>query len=87
MSVPTVVGAVEPHLFKFWDAEGVSNPFLIKPTLNGTKMPLTVGGNGLYFIMPKHPDFPFTHVWEELFIVHLIVRGAVVQLDPGGVDF
>ena len=35
--------------------------------------------------MCKQPDFPFPHVRKELFILHMIVHGAVVQVYPGGV--
>ena len=35
VSVLDVVGDVETHIFKFWDAEDVSNPLLIDTTTNG----------------------------------------------------
>ena len=88
MSVPTVVCDTEPHIFKFLDAEDVRNPFLVDPTLNGTKITsLIVGGTGPCIEIIKHPDVTLTNFCEELFIVNLIVHGAVVQVNPGGVQF
>ena len=46
VSIPTVVGDSEPHIFKFWGAEDIINPLLFYPTLNGTKMSLLVGRSG-----------------------------------------
>ena len=37
--------------------------------------------------MSKQTAVTFPHVYEKLFIVHLIVRGSVVQGYPGGVYF
>ena len=87
MSVLDVVGDAEPHLFKFWDSEGVINPFHVDPTLYGTKMSLLVGGSGPCISTPKQLDVHFSRVCDNLFIVHKVVRVTVVQLYPGGVQF
>ena len=84
MSVPTVVFNLEPHNSKFWDSEDVIMPFLVEPTLNGTKIPLLVVGSSTCIAISKQPIIPFPSVRKELFIVQLIVCGEVVQVDPGG---
>ena len=50
-------------------------------------MSLLVSICGTCFEVSKQPDVPSHHVYEELFIVHLVVIGAVFHLDPGGVCF
>ena len=85
VSVLSVEGDTEPHIFNFWDADDVRNPFLVDPTRNETKYSLIVGGSGTFITMPKQPSVTFSHVCEKLFIVHPIVRGALVQVYPGGV--
>ena len=84
MSVTDVVCDAEPHFFKFWDAEGDINPFLVETTLNGKKTSLLVGGSDLCIEITKYPAITFSHICEKLFIVHLVLRGEFVQVDPGG---
>ena len=87
VSVMDFIGDAEAHIFKFWDDEGVRNPFLVDSTLKGTKISLLVGGIGTCIAIPKNPSVNFYNVCEKLLIVHLIVSGAVVQVDPVGVHF
>ena len=51
--VLAVIGDKEPHLFKFWDAEDVSNTFRVDPIRNGNKVSLLVGGRGPCISIPK----------------------------------
>ena len=46
VSVLDFICDAELHFFNFWDSEDVINTFLVDPTLNITKTPLTVGGSG-----------------------------------------
>ena len=87
VSVPDIICDAEPHFFKFWDAEDVINPFLVDPTHNRTKTSLLVGGIGYCVIMFKYPDVSFYCVYDNLFIVHMVVLGEVVQVYPGKVYF
>ena len=87
MYIPDVIGDVEPHFLKIWEAEDFSNPFLVEPTPYGTKISLLVCVIFPYIIITKHPYVPLFQVCEKLFILHMVVRGSVVQVDPGGVQF
>ena len=44
ISFPAVIGDWEPHIFKFWGAEDVSNTFLVETTRNETEGLLLVSG-------------------------------------------
>ena len=85
MSIPTVVGDMEPHIIEFWGAEFVINTFLVYPTHTVTEVSLFIGLCGAHIIMSKQTAFIFFHIYMELFIVQLIVCGSVFQVDPGGV--
>ena len=85
VSVLTVVGNMEPHLFEFWGAEDVRNTFFVDPTHNVTKVSFFIGLCGPCITMPKKKDVIFLHICMELFIVHMIVCGEVVEVDNGGV--
>ena len=80
-----VISDAEPHFFKFWDAKYVRNPFLVEPTPNRTETSLLVSGSGPCVEISKHPSVSFPRVSKNLLIVHIIVHGAVVQVDPGRV--
>ena len=82
-SVLTVVGDVKPHLFKFWYNEDVINPLLVYTTRNGIDVSLIVGGSGPFIAIPKQPYFTFSHICEELFIVHMILHREFAQVYPG----
>ena len=85
--VHSVMSDAEPHFFKFWDAEDVSNPFLLELTVNRTKTPILVSGSGPYIAMSKQPAVYFPRICDKLFIVNMVVRGAVAQVDPSRVLF
>ena len=74
-----------PSIQVFWDYDDVRNPFIVDPKLNGTEVYPLVGGCGPSISMSKQLVFPFFNVVEELLIVNLIVCGAVVQVDIGGI--
>ena len=71
-----VIGDAEPHIFKFWYYEDVRNPFLVEPMHNEVEVYFTVGGCIPCITISKHPSVSFSHIHEELFIVHLILRGV-----------
>ena len=73
VSVLDLLGDTEPHLFKFWYAEDVRNPFLVDPTINGIEAFPLVSGCGPCFAIPKQQHFPCPKVCREIFVVHLIV--------------
>ena len=85
MSIDSVICDAGPHFFKFWDSEDVSNTFLVETTLNRTKTSFIVSESFHIVTLSKYPDVSFSHVCDKLFIVHLVVRGAVVQVDTGRV--
>ena len=73
-----VVGYADLHFFKFWDDGDVSNIFLVDKKSNGTKSYLLVGGFSTYVAISKQLTFPYPNLYEELFIVHLILCGSAV---------
>ena len=83
----TVVCDAELHIFNIWDDGDVINPLLVEPTLNGTNIPLLVGGISTCIAISKLSVVYFPRVCDDIFIVHLILRGEFVQVDPGGVNF
>ena len=85
MPVPAVVGDAEPHFFKFWDAEYVSNPLLFDPTFNRTKSYLFDSGCIPFVEIYKQTDFTFLNLYKELFVSRMILCGAVSQVYTGGV--
>ena len=87
VSVPAIVVDAEPHLFKFLDDKDVRNTFLVEPKLNRTKIYLLAGGSGPYIAITQNPDDLLSQVCKKIFIVHMILRVAVVKVDPDGLQF
>ena len=84
MAVPYTVSDSETHLFKLWDDEDVINPYF-NPEFNGSEPSLIFSGLGYYVVVSKHPSVTFLQKCEEFLVVRLVLCGAVVQVDTGGV--
>ena len=76
------IGDAEPHLLKMLEIPSVLIQHSMEP-----KYLLFFGGSGPCIAIPKQPDVPFYHVREKLFIVYMIVCGAVAQVYLSGVQF
>ena len=85
MPAPDVISDPEPHFFKFWDAKYVRNPLLFDPTFNRTKSYLFDSGCIPFVEIYKQTAFTFLNLYKEIFVVYLVVCGAVSQVDTGGV--
>ena len=70
----TVVCDAELHIFNIWDDGDVINLLLVEPTLNGTNIPLLVGGSSTCIAISKLSVVYFPRVCDDIFIVHLILR-------------
>ena len=85
MPVPDVVGDTEPHIFNFWNSEYVINPLLFEPTFNRTKSYLFASGCIPFVEIYKYTSFTSLNLYRERFVVHMVVGGAVPQVDTCGV--
>ena len=83
--LPDLVDDVEPHPFKLCYYGDVKNPLLVKTTLNGTKQSLLVSGSGPYISVSKNKTVNLINIHDEFFIIHLVVGGEIIQVDPGEV--
>ena len=87
VAVSAVVGHVKPHLLNLWDAEDVGNPLFVDPYSNGTEAYLLICGWGYCTAVPTNTDALLLHILKELFVICIVVRGAVIKLDTGGAQF
>ena len=85
MVVPVLVDDLELHLFNLWYCKYVRNHLLVETTLNGTKQSLLVSGSGPYISVSKNKTVNLINIHDEFFIIHLVVGGEIIQVDPGEV--